>query len=592
MKTNTTHSISYPKKPIAFFLHYAKQYKFHLLGIFGLTFFAEIFFRLSPYLFSELIDTITAYSGDRSQIWSSVSILLLGLFLAPMIGDLFHKAGFYITILFEPRLKAQIKGEMFEYVNQHSAGYLSDQLSGQLGSRIQTIVMNTKSIFWHWLFGFYDPLLKLIITMAILATVNIIFSGILFFWVVVLMTFLFFITHSTQKYSRDKAEAESHSDGRMIDAIANILTIKSFSNLFFERQILNKLLAVEIEKSQIQMRAVEAHKLLQTTIAVLMEVSLIAFAIYMWSKDQITPGDFVLVITITHGILSSVNGIMYTLLDYNLALGALDDALKIVREPIGIQDKPNAKTLKIKQADIEFEHVDFSYGKRASVFNGLNVKIEPTQKVGLVGASGAGKSTFIQLIQRFYDIQSGSIKIGGQDIREVTQDSLRQAIAVIPQDTSLFHRSLRDNIGYGRIDASDADIIKASKQAHIHDFIKSLPDGYDTLVGERGVKLSGGQRQRIAIARAILKDAPILILDEATSALDSESEKMIQDSLKVLMKGKTVIAIAHRLSTLNAMDRILVFEKGKIIEDGKHTVLIRKSGKYAKLWQMQSQTTE
>jgi ABC-type multidrug transport system fused ATPase/permease subunit len=239
------------------------------------------------------------------------------------------------------------------------------------------------------------------------------------------------------------------------------------------------------------------------------------------------------------------------------------------------------------RSTIDLDSVDFSY-EGNDVFKEFNLSILDGQKIGLVGQSGAGKSTLVSLLLRLYDIQSGTIKIDGQNISEVTQESLRRNIAVIPQDTSLFHRSLMDNIRYGNLDASDDAVIEAAKKAHAHDFIMDLPDAYDTMVGERGVKLSGGQRQRIAIARAILKDAPILILDEATSALDSESERLIQDSLRTLMDGKTVIAIAHRLSTISHLDRLIVMDKGQIIEDGTHENLLNQNGQYAKLWSMQS----
>ncbi len=268
-------------------------------------------------------------------------------------------------------------------------------------------------------------------------------------------------------------------------------------------------------------------------------------------------------------------------------LGYVSDVLNIIAVPHGIQDAQGAGALRVQKGEIRFAGVHFDFAAQP-VFKDLNLNIEAGEHIGLIGHSGAGKSTLINLLLRYFDPQSGAVLIDGQNIAEVTQDSLRKNIAVIPQDTSLFHRSLMENIRYGRLEASDEEVIEAAKKAHAHEFIKDLPQGYDTLVGERGVKLSGGQRQRIAIARAILKDAPILILDEATSALDSESEKLIQDSLKSLMDGKTVIAIAHRLSTISHLDRLVVMEAGKIIEEGHHDLLLQKNGVYAKLWSMQS----
>lgn len=268
-------------------------------------------------------------------------------------------------------------------------------------------------------------------------------------------------------------------------------------------------------------------------------------------------------------------------------LGEVEEGMEAITKSHDTTDILNAADLERVNGSISFDNVSFSYDQK-KVFNDFGLAIPKGQKLGLVGQSGAGKSSLVSILLRLYDIQSGSITIDGQDISKVTQESLRRNIAVIPQDTSLFHRTLMDNIRYGRLDASDAEVIEAAKKAHAHDFVSKLPDGYQTMVGERGVKLSGGQRQRTAIARAILKDAPILILDEATSALDSESEKAIQDSLKTLMEGKTVIAIAHRLSTIAHLDRIIVMDDGQIVEDGTHDELIKNDRHYAMLWSMQS----
>jgi ABC-type multidrug transport system fused ATPase/permease subunit len=269
------------------------------------------------------------------------------------------------------------------------------------------------------------------------------------------------------------------------------------------------------------------------------------------------------------------------------SLGYLNDSLSTLIKPHSIQDKEGASELVVREGQITFQDAGFEYDSQR-VFDDLNIVIKPRQRIGLIGPSGAGKSTFINLIQRFFEVQDGGVLIDGQNIAEVTQSSLRSQIAVIPQDTSMFHRSIMENIRYGRLDASDEEVVGAARKAHALGFIESLPKGFDTLVGERGVKLSGGQRQRIAIARAILKDAPILILDEATSALDSESEKEIQAALESLMQGKTVIAIAHRLSTINHLDRLIIMDDGRIIEDGSHAELLEKNGMYKRLWSMQS----
>lgn len=322
--------------------------------------------------------------------------------------------------------------------------------------------------------------------------------------------------------------------------------------------------------------------------AMLMLAFTIYFLVVNWRDDDISSGDFVFIFNISFGIMDNLWHLGHATADLFKEIGIAKQALSLIQTRHDICDKENARELVVSKSKIAFQNVTFNYKENDNIFTNESIIIEAKQRVGLVGFSGSGKTTFVNLILRFFDINSGTIKIDGQSIAEVTQDSLRQNITVIPQDTNLFHRSLFENIRYGNIEASDDEIYEASRNAHCHEFIDSLPEGYESLVGERGIKLSGGQRQRIAIARALLKKAPILILDEATSALDSLTEKYIQESLQALMQGKTTIVIAHRLSTLSAMNRILVFDKGHIIEDGTHDQLIRQNSHYKKLWKMQA----
>ena len=313
--------------------------------------------------------------------------------------------------------------------------------------------------------------------------------------------------------------------------------------------------------------------------------------IYAWNRGVITIGDMSTIMGITFSFTGMAWYLSFGIIHLSESYGYLNDSLRTLIKPHSVANKEDAKQLVVENGEIRFDDVCFDYGEEAEgrpVFKDLNVTIPAGQRVGLIGPSGAGKSSFVNLIQRFFDVDRGGILIDEQDVRDVTQRSLRHNIAIIPQDTALFHRTIMENIRYGRLDASDEEVILAAERAHAIEFINDLPQGFETMVGERGVKLSGGQRQRIAIARAILKDAPILILDEATSALDSESEKLLQASLAELMEGKTVIAVAHRLSTINTMDRLLVMDKGKIVEDGTHNELLALKGVYAKLWAMQS----
>ena len=315
---------------------------------------------------------------------------------------------------------------------------------------------------------------------------------------------------------------------------------------------------------------------------------MLGLAVWLWYKGVIETGAIVFVLMLISSVMGIFQHFVFALLDWNHSIGAVENCLEHLSIPHDIVDKKNAKSLNVKKGLIEFKNISFNYPNRKNIFQDFNLLIKPGEKVGLVGVSGSGKSTLVSLLQRFYELKNGDILIDGQNIADVKQDSLHKAIGLIPQDTSLFHRSIYDNIAYGNPKASPTEVLRASKKAYADDFISEMPEGYESMVGDRGVKVSGGQRQRIAVARAILKNAPILILDEATSALDSESEQFIQKSMKSLMKGKTVIAIAHRLSTLKEMDRIIVMKKGKIIEQGNPEELLKRNGAYAKLWQIQT----
>jgi ATP-binding cassette subfamily B protein len=326
----------------------------------------------------------------------------------------------------------------------------------------------------------------------------------------------------------------------------------------------------------------------QGIFALIIEVGLLAGAVFLWQSGVITVGDFVLIQVYIIGLVSRIWGIGGSMRRLFSSFADAHEMIEIFETPYSVADAPDAKRLSVTAGGISMEDVSFSFTGERGVFEGFSLAVRAGEKVALVGPSGAGKSTVTKLLLRMYDVAEGAIRIDGQDIRTVTQDSLRENISFVPQEPILFHRSLKENIRYGRPDATDEQVIEAAKKAHCHEFISKLPLGYDTHVGERGVKLSGGERQRVAIARAILKDAPILILDEATSALDSESEALIQDALHVLMEGKTVIVIAHRLSTIMTMDRIVVIENGKIAAEGTHDDLVAQGGLYQKLWSIQA----
>jgi ATP-binding cassette subfamily B multidrug efflux pump len=390
-----------------------------------------------------------------------------------------------------------------------------------------------------------------------------------------------------------QADARSLMTGRIVDSYTNIITLKLFSHSSRESDYVRDGMSEFLNTVHPQMRLVTKLNMVLWSLNMLLIFSTAALGIYLWINGSITPGAIAIVISLAIRLTGMSHWIMWEISSLFENIGTVQDGINTLSVPNAITDNEQAKDLQVTEGDIRFDNVSFAYNDDGRVFNRLNLHIPGTEKVGIVGRSGAGKSSLVSLMLRFYDIQSGTLSIDQQNIRDVRQESLRENIAMVTQDTSLLHRSVRENIMFGRPQASEEQMIAAAKLAQAHEFILSLRDnkgrrGYDAHVGERGVTLSGGQRQRIAIARVLLKDAPILILDEATSALDSEVEASIQQSLNKLMQGKTVIAIAHRLSTIAAMDRLIVFDKGEIVEQGTHQQLIAKNGVYTKLWNHQS----
>ncbi|OAJ93315.1 ABC transporter ATP-binding protein [Vibrio bivalvicida] len=404
---------------------------------------------------------------------------------------------------------------------------------------------------------------------------------------------LYFVPKLKQVAS-EQADARSTMTGRIVDSYTNIATVKLFSHSRRETEYAEEGMNGFLGTVYRQMRLVTGFDVAVEITNYVLVFSISALSIYLWMDSSISVGAIAIAIALALRINGMSMWIMWEVGALFENMGTVVDGMKTMSKSIDIQDKPEAKPLVVNQGGIEFDDVSFHYGdKTKGVISNLNLNIKPGEKVGLVGRSGAGKSTLVNLLLRFHDVESGKIKIDGQVISDVTQDSLRSNIGMVTQDTSLLHRSIRDNILYGNPDASEEDLRRATKQAHAHEFIETLNDpfgnvGYDAQVGERGVKLSGGQRQRIAISRVLLKDAPLLILDEATSALDSEVEAAIQESLNELMQGKTVIAIAHRLSTIAAMDRLIVLDKGEVVEQGTHQELVQSGGIYAQLWAHQT----
>ncbi|EPF7752259.1 TPA: ABC transporter ATP-binding protein [Vibrio parahaemolyticus] len=412
-------------------------------------------------------------------------------------------------------------------------------------------------------------------------------------WLLVYIAIQIYFVPKLKDVASEQADARSTMTGRIVDSYTNIQTVKLFSHSQRETQYAEQGMKGFLKTVYRQMRLVTGFDVAVEISNYILVFSVAALSIYLWLDSAISVGAIAIAVSLALRVNGMSMWIMWEVGALFENMGTVVDGMKTLSKPIDIQDKSNAKDLVVSQGGIQFDNVSFHYGENKGVINHLNLDIKPGEKVGLVGRSGAGKSTLVNLLLRFHDVEEGSIKIDGQNIADVTQDSLRSKIGMVTQDTSLLHRSIRDNILYGNPTASEEELLKATKQAHAHEFIETLTDpfgnvGYDAQVGERGVKLSGGQRQRIAISRVLLKDAPLLVLDEATSALDSEVEAAIQESLNELMQGKTVIAIAHRLSTIAQMDRLIVLDKGNVVEQGSHQELIAHNGIYAQLWAHQT----
>ena len=576
-----------PKNAYAFVWEICKGYRHWLIfGIF-LSFLLSLFKIFVSVFFSDMIGYFAKITPETID-WQVALIYILKLsaiFLAIPFLRYFREIrdnDVRRTAIWKVRRYG------LSYISKHSENYISKQKSGQLAAKMSEVSKNTEymlmansrmfSCFW-------------------LVTISFYYIGSVSLWFLLLVTIVgsfsayysFRITNEISLINKDVAEKESRLTGTMSDSLSNILLVKMFGNEKFERQNLQKYIDDVQNVSVKSVKAVQNMFMLQRMIILVFRVMGASLAIWLWANHKIDVSQVVLILLLLDDLLSYFERILAEMLMSVEAGGRLMSSLEPLQTPHDLVNIPNAKNLKVKKGAISIKNISFGYDDNSKgIFNGLSLEIKPLERIGIIGKTGSGKSTLINLIQRNFDIASGEILIDGQDISKVTQESIHESLAIIPQDNSLFHRTIRQNIVYGNPQASAKQLEQASKLAFADEFIEKLPRGYSTLVGDRGVKLSGGQRQRVAIARAILKDSPILILDEATSALDSQSEKYIAESLQQLMQGRTVIAIAHRLSTLQNMDRIIVMDKGKIIETGTPDELIDKGGKFAKIWKLQS----
>lgn len=580
--------MSLPKTTFKFIYHFAKLQwaKFTLFMLISMMWAVNE--TVFPYFLKRIVDILQSHQGAPEGIYMAVKGVLILLVLFWIVSEIFQRVQGILQIYFFPRFRADIREAVFKYVQSHSHEYFSSNFAGNIAKKLADLPTSSQTIIEIVCFQFIAAMTGATIVLIMMWNTKPLFAIILFSWLCIHLGLTALVLRKSDKLWVVHSDAVSTLSGKIIDVFINMMNVRLFARTKYEIKYLKKYQNDEINKAKKAMWYMEMTRVGLGLNGLFLIFGMIFTLLYGWVHQWVTLGDFTQVSMQSFWLLGWIWFISYQMTVFVRETGTIGDSLALVRKGHDLIDKENARPLVVTKGEIRCENVTFYYQKRRHVFDDLTLTIQPGKKVGMVGFSGSGKSTFVNLILRFYDIQSGRILIDGQNIADVTQDSLHSQIAMIPQDPSLFHRTLMENIRYGRLDATDEEVIKASKLANCHEFIEKIDDGYDALVGERGIKLSGGQRQRIAIARAILKDAPILILDEATSSLDSVTEKLIQDSLNVLMRDRTTIVVAHRLSTLANMDKIIVFHKGKVIEEGTKEDLLKAKGHFAKLWNMQT----
>ena len=550
----------------------------------------EIFLLAAIGWVVDLMAAETPASLWENYTWHFIGLLAFVLILKP---TLYLIDFMLISNTLIPNVATLFRWRGHKHVMRQSIGWFEADFAGRVANRVMQTPRSAGEVVFHVFDALAYALAYVVGALFLLMNANTLLLFPLLVWVTAYIFLLRYVVRRVEPASKDSSNARSELNGRVVDAYTNIHSVKMFAHTNSELAYVKD--AIEDTRQTVfrEMRIYTRMDFILSAMNAMLIAGTVGAALYLWTLGQVTSGE----VAAASALVIRFNGmsgwIMWAFTTFFRELGVVGEGLETLAAPVKLLDAPSAKPLQITKATVEFNNLTHHYGRETGGLDNLTLCVEAGQKVGLVGRSGAGKSTLFKLLLRFYDAESGQILIDGQDLSQVTQDSLRHEIGMVQQESSLLHRSIRENILYGREGANDTDMIAAAQQAEAHEFIQTLEDqsgntGYDSTVGERGVKLSGGQRQRIALARVILKDGPILLLDEATSALDSEVEATILDTLYQLMEGKTVIAIAHRLSTIAEMDRIVVMDEGRIIEDGTHDALLQKGGLYAQLWARQS----
>jgi ATP-binding cassette subfamily B protein len=566
----------YRDRPLAFFARYIRRrplaHTVILLAVLG----AVTCSVSTQYGVKFLVDSLSQQPGQGGSPWLAFAILVS--FVAA--DNLLWRVASWVASYTFVNVTGDLRSELFRYLTGHAPGYFADRLPGMLTSRITATSNAVFQIENMFVWNVLPPCVATVGAIAFLTMVSVKMAAALIVIAAIVMIAMFRFAAAGRPLHHNFANKAAAVDGEMVDVIGNMALVRAFGGAAREHSRFDTTVAEEMTARRRSLLYLEKLRLTHALVVVVMTLTLLAWAISLWQEKRATAGDVVLVCTLGLSVLSATRDLAVALVDVTQHMARLAEALATLLSPHDLRDHPEASALVPDGARVTFENLSFSYPSGKRVFDDLSLDIEPGQRVGLVGRSGGGKSTLVALMQRFYRIQAGRILIDGHDIARATEESLRNAIAIVPQDTALLNRTLLENIRYGRPDATDEEVWDAAAAARCTPFIENLPQGLDTMVGDRGVKLSGGQRQRIAVARAFLKNAPLLILDEATSALDSEAEEAIREALERLMAGRTVITIAHRLSTLRNFDRILVLQGGKLIEDGAPETLMRRQGVY------------
>jgi ATP-binding cassette, subfamily B, bacterial len=573
-----------------FVWRYLRHEKKYLMGMLLTALVWSLEMSFSPYLMKVIIDTVVAEVNHPDRLFHAIMMPMLLYASMSLILNISFRFYNYINLRLNPKIKSTIHQDVFAYILKHSYAFYQDHFVGSLTRKIADLVTNVEmlvSIPNEWFIP--RALAALIASVTLFHTVHPVFGLILLSWGVLFVGCSYLASKRAGILSKQTSEAFSKLDGVSSDTLANVMSVKLFNNIKYQISHISKKLKNLVNCD----RAFQWYNLklafFQGLSVTLLIISMLIALLYGLKLGYVSAGDFALVLMLTTSFSWSVYDLGSQIQQFSKIKGTCSQALNLLAIPHEIIDVPHAKALSVTEGAIAFHQVQFAYQNQQPIFKDLSIHINPGEKVGLVGYSGAGKSTFIKLILRLVDIQAGEICIDNQDIKKIKKSTLREQIGTIPQEPELFHQTILENIKFARPDASKTEVIEAAKKAKCHEFIMALPHQYEALVGERGVKLSGGQKQRIAIARAFLKNAPILLLDEATSSLDSVTEREIHTALHEVMENKTTLVIAHRLATLKDMDRILVFVGGSIQEDGTLKQLLNnKSSIFYTLWQMQS----